>query len=449
MNREEKKQPPGETIAALATARGRSAVALIRLSGPEAVRLVSTLAGGRSFEPRRAVHCRLFDHREMLDDVVVTVFPAPASYTGEDVVEIGCHGSPLVTDRILKVLLARGARSAKEGEFTRRAFLNGKMDLTQAESVIDLIGAETDRALKAAQRMREGELGRWLEPRRERLLQALAHLEAYIDFPEEDISPEVRDGFRRELESVAGELQRFLATASEGKRLREGVRVALGGAPNAGKSSLLNALLQRERAIVSPIPGTTRDTIEEGLVLEGIVVRLIDTAGLRDHPEGIEALGIARTREAFEQADLILWVHDAGAPGLAPQVPEGTACLEAWNKADLAGPGLRVLHPGALWISARTGEGLENLKKQIAVKLQLAVHGDDETPVLTHVRHEEALRLAVEALGRARALSLAGDPPELVSVELRSAIDALGELLGQTSNEDMLDRLFQNFCIGK
>jgi tRNA modification GTPase len=450
MNREEKARLGEDTIAALATAPGRSAIAMIRLSGPEAVGLVSRLAKGRMFEPRRATLCGLFENGYMLDDGVVTVYPGPASYTGEDVVEIACHGSPLVTDRILRALLACGARSAKEGEFTRRAFLNGKMDLTQAESVIDLIGAETDRALRAARRMREGELGRWLEVRRERLLQALAHLEAHIDFPEEDISPEVQEGFRRELAEVGTELGRFLSTAEEGKRLREGVRVALGGAPNAGKSSLLNALLQRERAIVSPVPGTTRDTIEEGLVVEGIVVRLTDTAGLREAAEGVEALGIARTREAFKQADLVLWVHDAmEAEGLRPQVPGDIECLEVWNKADMANDALRSRHPEALWISAKTGEGLEALKQAIASRLRLSVHGDDETPVLTHVRHEEALRHAVEALEGARALSLGGEPPELTSVELRSAIDGLGELLGQTSNEDMLDRLFKNFCIGK
>jgi tRNA modification GTPase len=434
-----------DTIIALATPPGPSAIALLRMSGPQAHAAASQFIKAK-LPVRKAVHADFIADGALLDDVVVTAWEKPASYTGEDLIEISCHGNMLIVEKIIAACCAAGARLSQPGEFTQRAFENGKMDLTQAEAVMDVIQAQSERSLAAAHRLRGGALAVQTGSARETLLNNLAHLEAYIDFPDEDIKPEVQDTFRKTVSDLIAGTDRLLATAREGKRLREGLTVVLAGAPNAGKSSLLNRLLNADRAIVSPLPGTTRDTIEAAILLEGIRIRLIDTAGLREGGDEIEQLGMARTRDAVAQADLILQIED----GLAPHgldVPHATATpvLHVRTRSDLAG-----FLPGAgLSLSSVTGDGLDRLKQEIVRVLQLDASLAGQEEVAINTRHETALTRARENLERALQQAAAGAPPELVSADLRQALDAYGEIIGHVTNEDMLDRLFKTFCIGK
>jgi tRNA modification GTPase len=431
-------------IIAPATVTGTSALAVLRLSGRGCHPMASTLAGG-PLPVRRPVHRTLSHEGQILDDAVITLWSGPASYTGEDMAEVSCHGNPLIVERIQEAFCQLGARPAGPGEFTQRAFLNGKMDLTQAEGLMDLIRAQSDRALAAARAMKEGTLARDLARCRETLLNLLAHLEAHIDFPDEDIDPEVGASFRRDMEAVAHEFTRLLGTAREGRRVREGLRIVLCGAPNAGKSSLLNALLRQDRAIVSDQPGTTRDTVEEVLMLEGLSLRFIDTAGLRDNPDPIEQLGIARTLEAARSADLVLELVDASDPGSLPPFPATEAPrLRVWTKTDLQ----PAPDTSGVAVSARSGAGLDDLKATLIQQLQLRPDGQPSS-ALVNSRQEQCLRDALTHLERARTAANDNHPPELVSADLRQSLRAIGEIAGESTNEDVLDRLFQSFCIGK
>jgi tRNA modification GTPase len=432
-----------DTIIALATPPGVAALALIRLSGPQSHAILHALSGTIP-AIQHATHATLRSPAgEIIDDVVFTLWQSPRSHTGEDVAEISCHGNTRIVESIINAALTLGARSARPGEFTQRAFLNDRIDLTQAEAVMDLIHARSERALQAARRLQSGALGKQVTHMRESLLQTLAHLEAYIDFPDEDIDPETGQNFTQRINSLAQSIRDLLATAPEGRRLREGFTVVLAGAPNAGKSSLLNALLQRDRAIVSPIPGTTRDTIEETITLAGLPVRLIDTAGLRDDADAVESLGIDRTREALASADLILHLADPASP--TSPAPAAVPVLILWTKADLhptaPGPGLRVC--------AQNGEGLGSLHQEIIRQLHLDETSPSHESVAINTRHEALLHQALEALVRAHAAQSSAQPPEFISADLRQAMDALAQIVGETTNEDVLDRLFQNFCIGK
>lgn len=432
-----------ETIVALATPPGAAALALIRLSGPQAFAFAARLSG-RPLAVRRPVHRVLRDvEGRELDDVVMTGWAAPHSYTGEDVVEISCHGNMRIVEAILRVCGELGARAARPGEFTQRAFLNDRMDLTQAEAVMDLIQAGSERALRAARALQSGVLGRVVEGMRDELLETLAHLEAHIDFPEEGIDPETGRALARRIEGVIEKVERLLATAPEGRHLRHGFSVVLTGAPNAGKSSLLNALLQRDRAIVSPLPGTTRDTIEETITLAGMTVRLTDTAGLREGGDEVEVLGMARTREAVAAADLVLHLSAPDALSVPPEADAPVIRVAA--KCDV----FPATESGWLAVSARTGEGLERLQEAIIRHLHLDESATGHEAVAINTRHEALLGEARAGLGRALAGQAAGAPPELVSADLRQALTALGGIVGEVTNEDVLDRLFRSFCIGK
>ncbi|MEM1059532.1 MAG: tRNA uridine-5-carboxymethylaminomethyl(34) synthesis GTPase MnmE [Verrucomicrobiota bacterium] len=444
--------PHGGTIAALATPPGIAALAVIRVSGPLALRLLGDLTGIEEWPPRQARHVTLRQSRDVLDDVVAVCWRQPHSYTGEDVVEITCHGNPSIAQRILAVLLKRGARAAGPGEFTERAFLNGKLDLTEAEAVQDLIAASTETALRGARSMKEGKLSARLEEIRRELTGLLAHLEAYIDFPEEDIAPEVTSGFAEKLDMILTNLRQLIATAPTGRVLREGVATAIVGAPNAGKSSLLNRLLREERAIVSPTPGTTRDTIEAECQLGGVLLRLIDTAGRRATNEAVEAEGVSRAEAALQRAQLVLHVvdgHEAPAiDGIDPErLSPGQQYLRVANKADL---GLHEGQPGdVVALSALTGAGLDTLERRVAELLLECPAVDPESWLTVNARQESALRRAETAAARAREQLHAAAPPELISVDLRAALDAVGEVVGASTNEDILDQLFATFCIGK
>ncbi len=446
--------PHRTTVAAVATPPGMGAVSLVRISGPDAFRIADLATDGRvsSQPPRTARYCRVTDASgETLDDGLLTTFPGTRSYTGEPTVEFTGHGGILATREVLARFLACGALPAGPGEFTRRAFLNGKLDLTQAEGVMDLISAQTRLSLRAARSQLEGTLGRRTTEARDSLLETLAHLEAWIDFPEEDIDPQTGNLLRSRVSAVLSTVDSLLATADQGRILREGVRTVIFGQPNVGKSSLLNRLLGFERAIVSDIAGTTRDTIEETINLHGIPLRLVDTAGVREAGDIIEAEGIQRTVRQIEAADLLLEIADASAPRPLPAVFPATSAkhLLVLNKSDLGE------HPDwsgvdAIRLSCNTGTGFDSLSDTIRDSLHFGDVDWGEHAVAINARHQASLATARTAL--TAALELLDDSatdPELAAIDLREALDALGEIPGRVDTEDLLGVIFSSFCIGK
>lgn len=446
--------PHRTTVAALATPPGTGAVAVVRVSGPQAVAVADRATDGKvsAQAARTARHCRVRDAAgEVIDDGLLTVFPAPHSYTGEECVEFSGHGGVLVSREVLDRLLACGAVPAAPGEFTRRAFLNGKLDLTQAEGVMDLIAAQTRLSLRAARSQLEGVLGRRTTAARDRLLETLAHLEAWIDFPEEDIDPLTGETLRAGVAEVLATVDSLLATADQGRVLREGARTVIFGQPNVGKSSLLNRLLGCERAIVSHLPGTTRDTIEETISLLGIPLRLVDTAGVREAADPVEAQGIRRTARQIEDADLLLEIADASQPRPAPPAAPASAArrLLVLNKRDLGE------HPSwagvdAVRLSCVSGEGFDLLAESIRAALHFGEVDWGEHAVAINARHQASLRHARGALAAAQGLlENPSADPELAAIDLREALDALGEIPGKVDTEDLLGVIFSRFCIGK
>jgi tRNA modification GTPase len=458
-----------DTIAAIATPLGEGGLAVIRISGPEALAIAN-----RCFKPPRrstlqlsqaATHTVHFGHivndGKTVDEALVTVMLAPRTFTCENVVEIACHGGVLPAKMVLETVLRQGARLAQPGEFTRRAFLNGRIDLVQAEAVADLIHSRTELALRAASEQLAGKLSQHINLLRDQLMQALAHIEAHIDFPDEDIAPETRDQLIARLKSIATAVQNLLQHASEGQILRRGIRVAIVGRPNAGKSSLLNLLLGRDRAIVSAIPGTTRDTIEETANIRGLPIIFTDTAGLREARDEIELEGIRRSRQSFEKAEFILHVLDSSEPITSADRMHleefvGKKQILVLNKTDLPDR----LDLGALFtndrprfpmvrVSCLTGKGLEPLKDAIK---ELAWSGEinaEMLEVMINTRHQEALERSRAALVRTLEALHAGNSVELAALDLRLAVNAIGEIVGQTTTEDLLDMIFSQFCIGK
>jgi tRNA modification GTPase len=451
-----------DTIAAIATPIGEGGLAVIRISGADALAVAD-----RCFRPSAkhgtAVatapsHTIHYGHvvrgGRTLDEVLLSVMRAPRTFTGEDVVEITCHGGVLASKTVLDTVLAGGARAAEPGEFTRRAFLNGRIDLAQAEAVADLIHSRTELALQAANAQLEGKLSKRINLLRDQLMQTMAHIEAHIDFPDEDIAPDTRAQLLHRLDQGIGFMDQLLATANEGRILRRGIRAAIIGRPNAGKSSLLNQLLGHDRAIVSAIPGTTRDTIEETANVRGIPVVFIDTAGLRDARDEIELEGIRRSRKSFEQAELILHVLD-GSQSLTLSDETFLAEFSAKkrilvaNKSDLP---RRLILPSefdALEVSCVTGQGAEALKDAIK---QAVWSGDVRAEMLETMinsRHQDALRRGRESAQRALDSLRSEATLELVAMDLRIAANAVGEIVGKTTTEDLLDSIFSQFCIGK
>lgn len=441
------------TIVAVATPFGPGAISVLRLSGPGALQIAGEALRmdlGK-VDPRLAVRGRVRDASgAVLDDVLVTCFHAPASYTGEDTVEISGHGGVLVTQRVLERIVACGARVAEAGEFTQRAFLNGKLDLTQAEAVMDVISAQTDLALRAAQQQLKGRLGEATEGVRAELLGIVAHVEAFIDFPEEDIDPSSGAALREQIAACEKTCRALLDTAEQGRILREGVRTVIYGEPNVGKSSLLNLLLGYERAIVSEVAGTTRDTVEEVVNLGGIPVRLIDTAGVREATDEIERHGVERTRRKLEEADLVLEVVDGSAAPRPTLEVEGLAAhhLLVRNKVDLGE------HPGwaergGVAISCREGRGSEELVRAIRHELDLDAGTWGQEAVAVNARHQDCLRRAAQGLEAARDSLAAGQSPEFAALDLREALEAIGEIAGRVDTEELLGEIFGRFCIGK
>lgn len=453
-----------DTIAAIATPIGEGGLAVIRVSGPQALLVADKVfapIGKSSSKPSAATsHTIHFGHAlregKTIDEVLMGVMRAPRTFTREDVVEITCHGGILPAKMVLDATLAAGARLAEPGEFTRRAFLNGRIDLAQAEAVVDLIHSRTELALRAANEQLAGKLSQRINELREDVMKTLAHVEAYIDFPEEDIAEETKDQLLNRLERGVAFMDELLRTATEGQILRRGIRAAIIGRPNAGKSSLLNQLLGHDRAIVSPIPGTTRDTIEETANIRGLPVIFIDTAGLREARDEIEVEGIRRSRQTLEKAEFVLHVFDSSEPLTEADKSylsefAGKKRILVCNKMDLprklelSGPeDARVVD-----VCCLSGKGIEQLKDAIKQLVWSGEIRSEMLEVMINSRHQEALNRGREATVRALEALRSGQTLELVAMDLRIGANAIGEIVGKTTTEDLLDVIFSQFCIGK
>jgi tRNA modification GTPase len=427
-----------DTIVAIATPPGRGGIGVVRLSGPDAAAIGRRLITHRGeLEPRRAT----FTRTHAVDQVVATYFPSPHSYTGEDVLEVSAHGSPVVLRTIVERAVACGARLAEPGEFTLRAFLNGRIDLMQAEAVADLIDAVTPLQARAAFDQLEGTLTRTMADIDAQLFDLIARLEASVDFPDEGYHFVEAGELAERIGDLAANVSELLAGARGGRLVREGLQVAIVGRPNVGKSSLFNALVGSARAIVTDVPGTTRDLVTEVVDLEGLRVTLVDTAGLRDTEDVVEAEGVARSRQAVAVADLVLVVVDEDA---APREPGDRKQLMVQNKCDLGRP------PRGIQVSAKTGGGMPELRKAILAALDIDPCRD--RPDITNVRHIDLLERARASLQRARAAALAEGgsmPEEFVLADLQEARSAFEEVTGRRAPEDVLAHIFARFCIGK
>lgn len=455
-----RKQEAPDTIAAISTPPGAGGIGIVRLSGPDALHLADEVFRGRERPSSCATYTAHYGHvvdgEEALDECILLVMRAPRSYTREDVVEFHCHGGPVVLWQVLDLVVRKGARLAGPGEFTQRAFLNGRLDLIQAEAVMDLILAQTDLSRRAAMAQLDGHLSQQVEALRQQLTEFLAYVEASLDFLDDDIEIISREEQQRRAEALLTELRRLEASAEAGQILREGVTAAIVGRPNVGKSSLMNALLRTNRVIVTPIPGTTRDAIEEAVNLRGVPLRLIDTAGLRNSMDIVERQGVERTRHWIDRADLVLLVLDT-SESLQPEDWEGLAAVAGkktvliLNKIDLpARWEPHVLPPASavVRVSALQGMGLEELEETL---FHLVWHGAVQAGdvIVTNVRHKRALGQARESIERVLETLAQNYSEELVAVDLRAALHQLGEIVGVTLTEDVIRQIFETFCIGK
>ncbi len=452
-----------DTIAAISTPPGRGGIGVVRVSGADSLRIASEIFESRASidAPNRAQFGHIIDPAtgEHVDEAILTYFKAPHSYTGEDVVEISCHGSPVVLSRVLELVTARGARIAEPGEFTFRAFFNRRIDLAQAQAVRDIINAQTAYQARVATRQLEGELSRRLTPLKDLLVEIIVHLESTVEFVEDDISPEAQTALVAKLNRVIDGLSEIAASFAFGRFVKEGFDLAIVGRPNVGKSSVFNRLVGSERAIVTEIAGTTRDALYETASIRGVPVRLIDTAGIRETSDVVESIGITRSRAAIADADVSLVVLDASEPltdddaRLLDHVPAERRII-AINKSDLprrldTSALEAIAQSDAIEISALTGEGFEQLTAKLFERLSgdAAVERDDI--MITDARQHAAIRDSIEQLSDARELMTRGELEEIILLRLHGALHSLGQVTGETLTEDILGQIFSTFCIGK
>ncbi|MBU7007549.1 tRNA uridine-5-carboxymethylaminomethyl(34) synthesis GTPase MnmE [Phosphitispora fastidiosa] len=460
-----------DTIAAISTPIGSAGIGIVRLSGKKAVMIAESIFRGKK---RKLTEAPAFSisyghiinrNEEVIDEVLVSIMRAPKSFTAEDVVEINCHGGVVAVRKVMEIVLKEGARLAEPGEFSKRAFLNGRIDLAQAESIIDLINAKTEKSLQVAVGQLAGTLSENIRFMRSQLLELIAHIEAGIDFPEDNIEEITVTKIRKKLGEVLGDIRKLIETADTGKILREGIKTVIIGKPNVGKSSLLNALLREKRAIVTDVPGTTRDIIEEVVSIRGIPLKLVDTAGIRETEDYVEKMGVERSKEMFIGADLVLFMTDAST-GLTEEDREiiklmkNKNSLVIINKTDLkkqsdfleidfseikgfVGP------KDIVEMSLVTGEGLEALEEKIEQLVYAGRVFVQDDVMITNIRHKNSLELVQHSLEEAVNTINADMPVDCVAIDLKAAWEALGEITGETVSEDILDQIFSQFCIGK
>lgn len=449
---------PGETIAAIATPPGEGGVAIVRISGKNALDIASKVFSGpiKSYKTHTAHYGKVINAKgERVDDALALVMLGSRSYTGEDTVEIHCHGGSLITRNVLEVILEAGARAARPGEFTFKAFMNNKLDLAQAEAVQELICAKNERALDAAENQLKGALSEKIYTFQKNLTHVAAILEAWVDFPEEGLEFASMEDICESLGLICAEMEQLESTFHDGKILHDGLSLCLIGCPNVGKSSLMNALLDKDRAIVSHIPGTTRDILEDHIRLNGLNLRLMDTAGIRATSETIEQEGIRRSKDAMNQADLILFVLDASKGlevedrWLASQVP-ASKTIAIWNKIDLHNNMLPELDfPHVISISAKQKTGIDLLKKMIDEVIWKKGPPSKEEILITNIRHKEALTQAIRSCQQVINGLQSGTSPEFLSMDMRQCLNELGKIIGTNITEDILSAIFSKFCIGK
>ena len=461
------------TIAAISTAYGEAGIGIVRMSGPGSLSVLKKVfAKGKNgaptdaseIKPRHMYYGRIVDPADggTVDECLAVYMPGPESYTGEDVAEVQCHGSIISYRKILSLLLKNGAVAAEPGEFTKRAFLNGRMDLAQAEAVIDIIKARSARSFDCAVEQLSGGLSGRVEGIRKQLLDVLVDLTVNMDYPDEDIEEITYDGLTNRLSSINDEILKLKDSSAEGKIVREGLLTAIVGKPNVGKSSLMNLLSREDRSIVTDIPGTTRDTIEEQISLRGLTLRFVDTAGIRDSADKVESMGIERSKDAFNRADLLLIVLDRST-ALSEEdrelllMAQGRPSIIIYNKEDLPeaeGSGLtsaRTLLPDApvVSISSSTGAGLDALEDAIEAFVTGGRVRREDDVLVTNIRHIDLIERACAELAEALAAARAGEAMDFIEVNVRAAFDLLGEITGQTASGEVIDEVFSRFCLGK
>lgn len=453
-----------DTIAAIATAVGESGISIIRVSGDKALFIVSSIFEGKNnrklddINPYSMRYGKIVDKfsKEIIDEVLVSYMKGPKSFTAEDSVEINCHGGIISTNKVLEEVIKAGARIAEPGEFTKRAFLNGRIDLSQAEAVMDLIRAKTDLSMKSALMQSEGRISREIKDIRHELLGVIAHIEATVDFPEEDLEEMTSDKIKIDLDNIIKRIEKLLDTANEGRIIREGLSMVIIGKPNVGKSSLLNSILMEQRSIVTDVPGTTRDVIEEYVNLEGIPVKIVDTAGIRETEDLVEKIGVERSKEKINEADLVVFMLDLSRrldsddKEILDYIKD-KKYIVILNKSDLK----RELEEynfddmkNVIEISAKNGDGIDTLKKKIK---ELFFKGEINSTdlMITNSRHKEALYKAKEKCLASLETLNSGVSIDLASIDIRGAWMNLGEVSGETLEEDIIDKIFSEFCLGK
>ncbi len=446
-----------DTIAAIATPTGVGAISLIRISGPGAFIAADSIFEGKTSVAKAESHTVHFgkvvdENKNVIDDVLLTVFKAPHSYTGEDVVEVSFHGNPLIGQKIIGLLLKHDVRIAEPGEFTKRAFLNNKMDLARAEAVIDIISSRSDASLKGARNQLDGLLSENVEDLRSSLLETLSYLELELDFVDEGLELVAKDKLVEQINSIIGKINALLSTYDIGKIINDGVNVAIVGKPNVGKSSLLNYFLKESRAIVSEIPGTTRDVIREEISIDGILFRLFDTAGMRYSEDSIESEGVRRSNKAIKNADLVLFMNDVVqgfSEDLYTEIKSLTSekrIIKVMNKIDLKN---EMDLEDQIGISAKTGLGIHDLTNKLKESILSNANYSEKSAIVSNIRHFHCLNSAKDSLTAVISSINEKYSNEFVAVDLRNAISQLGEIIGEVTSEDVLNNIFSKFCIGK